>query len=295
MKDPFSACHPAVNLFFYIGAMVMGMCFLHPLFLVCSLGCAFSYYRIVKGRLLKYLAEMSVLFLVISAINPLFNVQGAHRLFTYMGGRPYTFEALCYGMALAAMLITVLTWFATWNEVMTSDKFLYCFGKAAPSVSLILTMVFRLVPSFEKKCVQIAGARKCIGKSVENGTTSEKAEHGMVIVSALTSWALEGGVVMADSMKSRGFGCGARTSFSIYRLRKQDIGLLVLLGSLAVVILCCALHGAMSVTYTPVLSVFADRHSWTVPGAAAYVIFLSIPTVLSVMEAIRWHILRSGI
>lgn len=273
----------------------MGMCFMHPLFLVCSLGCAFSYYRIVKGRLLKYLAEMSVLFLVISAINPLFNVQGAHRLFTYFGGRPYTFEALCYGMALAAMLITVLTWFATWHEVMTSDKFLYCFGKAAPSVSLILTMVFRLVPSFEKKCVQIAGARKCIGKSIENGTISEKAEHGMVIVSALTSWALEGGVVMADSMKSRGFGCGARTSFSIYRLRKQDIGLLVLLGSLTVVILCCALHGAMSVTYTPVLFVSAGRHAWTLAGAAAYVIFLSIPTVLSGMEAIRWHILRSEI
>ena len=31
------------------------------------------------------------------------------------------------GIALAAMMVSVLTWFASYNRVMTSDKFLYLF------------------------------------------------------------------------------------------------------------------------------------------------------------------------
>lgn len=273
----------------------MGMCFLHPLFLVSSFLCSMAYYQVVKKHSLKYLGSMLGIFLILSVINPLFNTQGEHVLFSYFGGRAYTYEALCYGMALAAMLLTILTWFATYNEVMTDDKFLYCFGKLSPSLSLILTMVLRLVPSFQKKCDQIAGARRCIGKSVENGTTYEKAEHGLTIVSALTSWALEGGVVMADSMRSRGFGSGKRTCFSIYSMRGQDRRLIALMGVLMAVIFFSSLKGGTNVTYTPVLSFSGRANPWTLLGGAAYFIFLSIPTVLSLKEAVTWHILRSRI
>lgn len=295
MRDAFTDCHPVVNFVFYIGALVMGMCFLHPLFLVLSLFWSMAYFGVVKGKTGKYIFSMLGLFTALSVFNPLFNTQGEHILFSYFGGRAYTLEALCYGMALAGMLVTILTWFATYNEVMTSDKFLYCFGKLAPSVSLILTMVLRLVPSFQKKCDQIGGARRCIGKSAADGTNYEKAEHGLVIVSALTSWALEGGVVMADSMRSRGFGCGKRTCFSIYRMRQQDRRLLFLMVILMAVIVLSSLKGGMTVTYTPVLAFSGVTSLWTFLGGAAYFIFLAIPTVLSWMEAVTWHILRSKI
>ena len=151
MRDAFSDCHPIVNFIFYIGALVMGMCFVHPVFLVCSVVLSFSYYAALKKHCIKYLAGMLALFVAITVINPLFNTQGVHVLFTLLGGRPYTLEALCYGAAMAAMFVTILTWFATYNQVMTSDKFLYCFGRLAPSVSLILTMVLRLVPSYAQE------------------------------------------------------------------------------------------------------------------------------------------------
>lgn len=273
----------------------MGMCLIHPLFLVSSVILSLAYYGVVKKKALRYLGSMSGIFLALSVLNPLFNTQGEHILFTYFHGRSYTLEALFYGMALAGMFVTVLTWFATYNEVMTSDKFLYCFGKLSPSLSLILTMVFRLVPSFQKKCEQIAGARRCIGKSVENGTTYEKAEHGLVIVSALTSWALEGGVVMADSMRSRGFGSGRRTGFSIYRMQKRDWSLLLFMLFLLTVILICTGKGGTAVTFTPTFSLSWIDSMWTVAGGISYFIFLSIPTGLSIMEALTWRILRSGI
>ena len=291
----FSDCHPIVNFIFYIGALVMGMCFMHPAFLLCSFILSMSYYWILKGNALKYMAGMTGLFVALSFINPLFNILGETVLFTYFSARPYTLEALCYGFAIAAMFVTIITWFATYNEVMTSDKFLYCFGRLAPSVSLILTMVLRLVPSFQKKIEQIAGARKCIGMSIENGANHEKVEHGMTIVSALTSWALEGGVIMADSMRSRGFGCGKRTSFSIYRMKKSDKRLIVIMVLLIFMILLCVGKGGMQVVYVPKMHMEGFKNIWTILGVSCYFMFLSIPTVLQITEEITWHILKSRI
>lgn len=239
------------------------------------------------------MAGMSGLFVALSVFNPLFNTYGDTVLFTYFGGRPYTLEALCYGIALAAMFVTVITWFAIYNQVMTSDKFLYCFGKLAPSVSLILTMVLRMVPQFQKKSEQIGGARRCIGKSIENGTTIEMAEHGITIVSALTSWALEGGVVMADTMRSRGFGTGKRTSFSIYRMRRADKQLIGSMLILIILIIICALRGGTEVTYTPQMQIALNV--WTILGGICYFLFLSIPTVMNITEELTWRILRSKI
>ena len=291
----FSECHPMVNLVFYISVISMGMCFWHPLFLLCSLILSVSYCFIIKRNFIRQLTWMLIFFLLISFGNPIFNHLGENVLFTYFGGRPYTLEALFYGFAMASMFLSIITWFSTYNEVMTSDKFLYCFGGLAPSVSMILTMVLRLVPSFIKKTQQIAGARKCVGMSVEDGTNHEKIEHGITIVSALTSWALEGGVVMSDSMRSRGFGCGKRTSFSIYRMKKSDIHLLILMLILIFTIILCAVRGGMGTVYFPRTQIADLDNIWTILGIICYFIFLSIPTALHLLEELTWHILKSKI
>lgn len=199
---------------FFIGAVVFGMFFVHPVFMMCSLLLASVYYVTVKkSASWKFLIAMLPLFAVLSLVSPLFNTNGSIVLFTYLGGRPYTLESLYYGMVLAVMFISVIIWFASYNIVMTTDKFLYIFGKAAPSISLVLSMIMRLVPGFQKKIGQISSARKCIGKAGDSGTRREKAENSMTVISTLTSWALEGGIITADSMRSRGYGSGKRTNF----------------------------------------------------------------------------------
>lgn len=293
-KDTFSTFHPVINFTFYIGAFVLGMMLTHPVFLAVSAIMAAAFYITVKGRKARnFLLGMFPLFLMLSFVNPLFNTYGDRVLFTWWNGRPYTLEALMYGTSLAAMVVTILLWFASYSFVMTSDKFLYLFGKAVPSVSLVLTMILRLLPNYEKKIAQIGNARKSIGMSAENGTSREKVEHGLTIVSAMTSWALEGGIIMADSMRSRGFGAGKRTTFSLYRFEKRDKTLLVIMaGLLAIVIFCCMMGGS-SAQYTPELSVAMSPY--TAVGAVAYGIFLALPTAVNITEEIIWHILRSKI
>ena len=119
-KDSFSTYNPIITFIFFIGAIAMGMCFMHPVFAGCSVVCSFLYYFSIKGtKAVKLAAALAGVWIFLSVINPFFNPRGSIVLFTYFN-RPYTFEALLYGMVLAGVIIAALCWFASYNAVMTA-------------------------------------------------------------------------------------------------------------------------------------------------------------------------------
>ena len=294
-KDAFSKCHPAVNFLFFLGAIGFGVMIQHPAYLAAGVAGAAVYYLLLKGaRGWKLLLAMIPLFLFLTAINPLFNVYGATPLFSLLG-RPYTVEALLYGAAVAAVFVVMLLWFGCYNQVLTSDKFTSLFGNLIPAISLLLVMIFRMVPNLLRKAVQIAGVRKSVGKGgAEAATTREKISDGVTVLDALTSWALEGSIITGDSMRARGYGAAKRTSFMIYTMTLQDWILLGVMAVLAAVVILFALMGSTAAKYTPEYSV-APVSGIHVTGLIAYCLYLLIPTVLHLKEAIQWHISRSKI
>ena len=287
-RDAFSQCHPAVNFVFFVGAIGFGVVIQHPAY--AAVGCTFAalYYLLLRGRSAwKLILSMLPLAALLSVINPLFNTSGEHILFRLFG-RPYTLEALYYGMAIAAVFVVMMLWFGCYNAVLTSDKFTGLFGNLIPALSLLLVMVLRMIPNFFRKMKQIIGARRSIGKGAEkSSSTKEKIGQGMTVLSALTDWALEGSVVTADSMRARGYGSARRTSFQIYRMTPRDWVLLALMVFLAAGVIVA---GGLRAEFTPVLSV--APLTW---GFAAYCVFLSIPTALHIKEALQWRISISGI
>ncbi len=294
-RDRFQDFHPAIQFLFFVAAIVFSMCFVHPAFVVCSVFFSACYLIMLRGKKAwKVIAATALVFLAVSMINPLVNSNGEHVLFTWAGGRAYCLEPLLYGMALGGMTVSVLLWFACYNTVMTSDKFLQLTGKRIPSLSLVLTMVMRLVPDYVRRTKQIAGARRCIGKAGP-GDLKTRLNDGAQTLSSLASWALEGGISRADSMKSRGFGTGQRSSFSMYRWSSIDRGLITGLIAMIAAIIILATLGAVSVTYIP-HTVIAELSSLkTAAAVIIYIIFLSVPTVLNLVENIIWHNLRSKI
>ena len=48
-KDTFSTFHPVINFTFYIGAFLLGMMLIHPVFLAVSAITAAAFYITVKG------------------------------------------------------------------------------------------------------------------------------------------------------------------------------------------------------------------------------------------------------
>ena len=293
--DAFSRRHPAVNFIFFLGAIGFGAVIQHPYYLAAGFLFAFAYNLLLKGsRAVKTVLVLLPLFLIMTAVNPLFNIYGVTVL-GHVFGRPYTLEALYYGAAAAGVLAVILVWFSCYSAVLTSDKFTSLFGNLIPALSLLLVMVLRMIPNLMRKARQFAGARKSIGKgSAENASGREKLTDGMTILSALTDWALEGGVVTGDSMRSRGYGSARRTSFMIYRMTGIDLFLLSAQCILAAVVIGAAVSGGTVATYTPelVITPVSGLRMW---GFAAYCVYLSIPVVLHIKEAIQWHISRSEI
>ena len=287
-QDAFSRCHPAVNFLFFAGAIGFGVVVMHPAYLLASLAAGMCYYLLLHGKKgLHMILALLPLALFMTFINPVFNRYGSHVLFLLFG-RPYTLEALLFGVVLAGMFMSMMLWFGCYNKVLTSDKFICLFGSLMPAISMMLVMVLRLIPNLIRKSSQIAGARRCIGKgAAETDSKKEKLLDGMTILSSLTDWALEGSVVTGDSMRSRGYGCAKRTSFQIYRMRTADY---LLLGACILLPLAVILAGNLGASFTPVMHI--PPLSW---GFPVYCVYLSIPIVLEVKEALTWRILISRI
>lgn len=289
--DAFSKCHPAVNFLFFVGAIGAGVVIQHPAYLLAGMIAGLVYYLLLNGRKgWKVLLGLVPLFVFLTVINPLFNTHGATPLI-YLFGRPYTFEALLYGAAVASMFVATLLWFGCYNKVLTSDKFTSLFGSFIPSISLLLVMVLRMVPSFIRKTRGIVDARKSIGKgAAETATKKEKLMDGVSVLSSITDWALEGSVVTSDSMRARGYGAAKRSSFMIYRMTAVNWVLLAVMTILLVLTLVAACQGQMSAAFIPHLDIAPV--SW---GVAPYAAYLLIPTAMHIKEALQWHISRSRI
>ena len=287
-RDAFSQYHPLTNFLFFVGAIGFCVVFQHPAYLAVGIGGAAVYYLLLHGRVgLHRLIGMLPVFLVVSGLNPLFNHYGSRVLFTVFG-KPYTLEALYYGMALGAMFVGMLLWFGCYSAVLTSDKFVCLFGSLIPSLSLLLVMILRMIPNLTRRAGEIAAARKCIGKGLGEGATNrEKISSGLKQLSALTDWALEGSILTADSMRSRGYGCAKRTSFQIYHLCWRDWVLMALMGVLAALVIGL---GGTQASYTPKL--WIPQPGW---GLVCYGVYVLIPAAVHVQEELKWRIFVSRI
>ncbi len=294
-EDTFSTYNPIINFLFFIGAIGFGMCFTHPAYLACSVFFSALYLYTIKGpQSLKFICSMGVMFLILTFVNGLFNPMGETVLFTYFG-RNFTLEATLYGMATSAMVVSIFLWFSSYNSIMSNDKFMFIFGKIIPSGSLIISMALRLVTIYKNKIIQIYTARRCIGKGIHDEKDKRSAiENGATVVSTLATWALEGGVITADSMKMRGYGLKGRTTFSRYRFDMRDKLLVVIMLVLSAAIIYCAFMGSAEISYIPKV-VMTDGGIYFYISIISYALFLSIAPIINITEAIRWHILRSGI
>lgn len=294
-RDSFDRCHPAVNFLYF--ALVLGftMFLMHPVSLAVSIVSAAVYAVQLNGagavkRSMKCLLPMALLAAV---VNPAFNHAGATFIMYLPGGNPLTLESILYGLAASGMLLAALLWFSCVTAVLTTDKFVYLFGRIAPALGLVLSMTVRFVPRFAARFREARAARRCLAPAGQEGLIARLRELAAVL-SAMVSWSMENAMDTADSMKSRGWGLPGRTAYTVYRLTDRDRGLLLWLGLAGVFLLSCAASGAMDWRYYPTV-----RGSLTgvlpVSGQIVYLALCLTPVILNGWEAVQWKRLHSGI
>jgi energy-coupling factor transport system permease protein len=288
-RDSFSQKHPLVCFLYFVAVILFATVLRHPAYILVSCLGAASYYGLLKGgRALRVMVlRLLPLFLLVSLINPLCNTRGEHILFSLFG-RPFTLEALCYGMVTAGSFGGILLWFGCYNVVLTGDKFTALFGNLLPALSLLLVMVLRMMGELTGKLKQLLHARSGMGKGIaEQSTKKEKLRNGMTALSALTDVALEGSIVTGNSMKARGYGCGPRTNFNGRSVKIGEWGLLLWIFICGVLV---PILGNLWAMYDPVILIAPV--GW---GLGVYALLLFLPTILQCKEAVLWHILQSRI
>ncbi len=287
----FSSCHPAVNLIFYLFAIGITMFSTDPFFLALTLLFSWGYSILLKGvgAFRTNLLLMLPIVLIMTLVNGLFTHNGATVLF-FINDSRITLEALAYGLAAALLLTAVVIWFVSFNVVMSSDKLIYIFGKAAPVLGLTLSMIFRFVPLLKNRFKEIRMGQQCMGRHTEGGIFV-KTRQLCKEISILVSWSLEASVETSDSMEARGYGLHGRTSFHLFKMSPTDwatLAAILLTGTLALI--GCVM-GETSIYYYPVIK-FAEWDIQRIVTLVSFALLLAVPMILDIAGERKWQKLR---
>lgn len=290
----FSRFHPLVNFTYFAFVLVFSMILNHPISqavsLICAVACGISICG-KKGVFFSLKYSLPVLLLT-AIINPAFSHAGITILTYLPTGNPLTLESILYGVSSGCMLASVLCWFMCFNEVITSDKFIYLFGRIVPALSLLLSMTLRFIPKLKAQIETVSEAQKCIGRDVSQGSVFRRMRNAITILSIVITWSLENAIETADSMKSRGYGLKGRTAFSIYRFDERDKNILIWLVLCGLYVLCGTVTGAFDWRYFPSITGFPVT-SFTVSFHAVYFMMCMTPVFINGMEEHRWKNIQS--
>ena len=292
-QDTFAGFHPAVNFAFFAVAIGLSMFLMHPVFLAISIigsGAYLWYLHGVRGffRQVWYLIPVMIF---MALLNPLFNHEGVTVLFYLDNDKPVTLEAVCFGLASAAMMGSSILWFSSSSVVFTTDKIIYLFGRLIPSLSLLISMTLRFVPRFKEylqKTMQVQKAMQPPKRKLET------LKLALTAFSATVTWAMEQSIVTADSMKSRGYGAAGRTAYSIYRFERRDLAVLLILLALCAGTVSPWFMGNMNWDFYPAMN-------GQLLGCAQIFSYLSfsgiclMPLIIDLTEDCKWNSLRSKI
>ena len=274
---------------FFAAAAIFAMMFDHPVFIGISFSAALAYAVKLKGKaaLKMFFCALLPLLIFVVLINTIFAGYGVTVLYTFASGKRITLESAVCGGVTGSLVVTMLLWFACFNEVVTEDKFMYAFGGRMPNTALMLLMVFRFVPLYKRQLSETLSARRAAGLAQSSGRAAE-LKNACAAVSGVITRALENAIETADSMKSRGYGSGRRTSYSRFTFSPVDAVMIIEILVLSAVIAAGKLSGFAEASYNPIIEIGGFSAMLAV-SAAAYAIFCFFPIIYDFAEDIRWN------
>ena len=288
-RSIFAGYHPLINFLYFGYVILVPIFFLHPVILAISFMSALAYsIYLGRGKAAKIgLCFVLPLMVIAALFNAAFNHRGATILF-YFHYNPITLEAVIYGICMALMIGCVILWFLCYNAIMTSDKFIYLFGKIIPSMSMVISMALRFIPRYRAQIQRIIAARRGIGFDVSSGSFIRRVRSGGEILSVMVTWALENGIETGNSMLAHGYGLPGRTAYSNYRFDSRDRALLIGFAVLMAISLACIFTGALSVEYYIRFSMVSLMpYAWIAYICHGAVCLL--PLALELREDILWE------
>src|SRR5690625_4245953 len=290
----FAYFHQFVLFFYYVAVICITMFIMHPLILLLSLcGSLLFFGLLIPMRTFwKDLGFYMLVFVLIAVTNPIFVHKGETILF-FLNDNPVTLEAIVYGIFISAMLVAVIFWSKSYSHLMTSDKFIYLFGKAIPKLSLVISMALRFIPMFKQQIKKVNQTQKSLGLYTSNSFT-DRILSGIRTFNSMITWSLENAIVQADAMKARGYGLKGRTNFSLFRWFWRDKVVLAVIAFVFSITLYLNGKGQFAFTYYPTLSDIRLSWEYFIQFIVIFILMI-LPALIEVKENLQWKYLQSKI
>lgn len=203
-----------------------------------------------------------------TVVNPLFNHTGNTPLF-YVNDNPYTLEALLAGLTSAVLMLNLILWFGIAVKCIDSQRFFALMSKIFPTVSLMLSMIFKSSSDMKKRLEFTSLCQK--GFLSEKKTLRHRIKSASAVLLASSANALESSVIKGVSMNARGFMNRKKTSVHKLYFRFDDA--VVFLFAFALL----ALGFAFESTAREVFLCLS----------------LCVPAAYQIKEELKWRYLRS--
>ena len=287
-NSEFASYHPLVNLLYFVFVIGITMFSLSPYFLAVTLLFSWLYSILLKGKKgIKMNLAMGISILVIMTVVNLFFNNNGETVLLYINTNRITAESIGYGIAGGIMLLSVVVWFSCFNVIMSSDKLIYLFGKAAPVLGLTLSMIFRFIPLLQSRFAEISIGQKCMGRGHDQGSLIKRARQFTKEISILIAWSLEASIESADSMEARGYGLRGRTSFQLFKFTRRDGVLAVLFAATGMIVAAAVASGATNMYFYPKI-VIPPMNVQTAGALICYCILSAAPIIIDITGELRW-------
>jgi energy-coupling factor transport system permease protein len=289
MKNRFDRLHPVVSFSYYVGALALLMLLFHPIILAIGIIIilVLHFFQDRFRNLRRWFLIMVATGFVIIILNPLFNQNGNHILFSIFYHR-ITLEAVIYGATTALSIIGVIALFVSYNEVMTPNKIFYLFSKFLPQFAVLLMLTLRFIPLMRRRLEEISHVQASKGISVLEGTLKNRTTAGLLYVQILLTYSLEEAIQTADSMKARGYGQRNRTAYEYYSFKKSDTVSIIFLLILIIFILYGRFNGYGLLTIYPQMGSLGLSPMDTIT-LVEFLLFLGFPLFVETGARIRWR------
>lgn len=288
----FDRLHPLSAFVYFLMMILIAMITMHPVMTAVCYLTAVIFCGILVGarKLLISLAYSIPLMILIALTNPIFVHKGETILF-FLNDNPVTAEAIFYGANASMMLMAVFYWFRNYGTIMTSDKFIYLFGRVIPKLSLVLSLTLAFIPKLKRRYNEIDEAQKGLGIYAEKSFT-DRILGKFRVLSILLTDSLENALETADSMQARGYGLKGRTSYSIYRFTLSDVAFLISTAVLGAGTLTLIAFGAADFGFYPTMTPLSFSFASCLTYCALAILgFASV--FCEIKENLLWHYWKS--
>lgn len=199
----------------------LAIIFLSILFLANIDGCLRDIFAYVK-----FIIFVAILIII---LNPIMSHNGVTILYQstinipIYGAITITLEAILFGVQMGAIMVIITMIFGFGNLILHPDRTFGFFAKFFKKSALLMSMTIRFFPTLLNSYKNIIEVEKLRGNMINNKKFISRIKSQGNVVNILFMTSLEDAVDVSESMYSRGFGLGKRSTYFKEKVRGMDI------------------------------------------------------------------------